>query len=234
VPNASVEPAGVNPSSSPRHRRRPYQKSGLYTLKRAVQTLGKRALPSRSTALGRALHDWRAGLVADLGGDEAISTQQRALIELATRTKLLLDSIDAYVLGMESPVDRRHRRLWLVVRERQGLVGQLQSILRDLGLEKRTRERDITAQLAAEAVRASPAHCEMSELSERGGGTVAGAGAGARAKKVTRIAGRRGGHWASPLGKPSGKNAVPSARFERTTPGLGMSREASPTPSLTI
>jgi len=139
----------MNPSSSPRHRRRPYQKSGLYTLKRAVQTLGKRALPSRSTALGRAFHEWRVSLIADLGGPDAVSTQQFALVELAVRTKLLVDSVDAYLLGMESIVDRRHRRLWPVARERQALVGQLQSILRDLGLGRRTKEVDIAAQFAA-------------------------------------------------------------------------------------
>ena len=120
--------------------RRPNLKHGAYTLRKAVQTLGSRALPSKSTALGRALHEWRAGLVADLGGDAAVSTQQLALVELAVRTKLLVDSVDAYVLGMGSPVNKRKRCLHPVVRERQALVGQLQSLLRDLGLERRARE----------------------------------------------------------------------------------------------
>jgi len=47
------------PAQTPQHRRRPYTKSGVYTLKRAVQTLGSRALPTKRTALGRALHEWR-------------------------------------------------------------------------------------------------------------------------------------------------------------------------------
>src|SRR5438552_3331319 len=118
-------------------RPRPYLKTGVHRLKRAVQTLGTRALPSRSTALGRALHEWRTSLIADLGGTDAVSTQQLALVELAVRTKLLVDSVDAYVLSMPSPVNRQKRCLYAVVRERQGLVGQLQSILRDLGLERR-------------------------------------------------------------------------------------------------
>jgi hypothetical protein len=111
----------------------------VLALKHAVQTLGSRALPSRSTALGRALHEWRAALVTDLGGDTAVSTQQLALVDLAVRTKLLVDSVDAYVLSMPSPVNRQRRCLHPVVRERQSLVNQLQSILRDLGLERRAQ-----------------------------------------------------------------------------------------------
>ena len=86
------------PAQSPQPRSRQYAKSGVYTLKRAVQTLGSRALPTKRTALGRALHEWRSSLVADLGGADVISTQQAALVELAVRTKLLVDSVDAYVL----------------------------------------------------------------------------------------------------------------------------------------
>jgi|SRR5579862_2462656 len=127
------------PAQTPQHRRRAYTKSGVYTLKRAVQTLGSRALPTKRTALGRALHEWRAALVSDLGGADTISTQQAALVELAVRTKLLVDSVDAYVLSMPSPVNRQRRCLHPVVRERQALVNQLQAILRDLGLERRAK-----------------------------------------------------------------------------------------------
>src|SRR5436189_4318380 len=88
-----------NGPRTPMNRPKHYQKHGIHTLKNAVRTLGKRALPSRSTALGRALHEWRTALIADLGGD-AVSTQQLALVELAVRTKLLVDSVDAYVLTM--------------------------------------------------------------------------------------------------------------------------------------
>ena len=84
------------PVNRPKH----YQKHGIHTLKNAVRTLGKRALPSRSTALGRARHEWRTSLVADLGGPDAVSTQQRSLADLATTTELMVDSVDAYVLTM--------------------------------------------------------------------------------------------------------------------------------------
>ena len=74
-----------------------------------MATLGARALPPKSTALGRALHEWRMALIVDLGGVDTISTQQLALVDLAVRTKLLVDSVDAYVLGMPSPVVQRLR-----------------------------------------------------------------------------------------------------------------------------
>jgi hypothetical protein len=114
-----------------------------------VQTLGSRALPSRSTALGRALHEWRASLLADLGGADVVSTQQVALVELAVRTKLLVDSVDAYVLAMPSPVNRQKRCLHPVVKERQSPVAQLQSLLRDLGLERKAHTIDLASEIAA-------------------------------------------------------------------------------------
>ena len=121
------------------HSPRSYQKSGFYTLKRAVQTLGSRTLPSSRTALGRALREWRGSLIADLGGEAAVTTQQLAIVDLAVRTKLLVDSVDAYVLGMPSAVNKRSRCLYPVVKERQALVSQLQSLLRDLGLDRRVK-----------------------------------------------------------------------------------------------
>ena len=63
----------------------------------------------------------------DLGGSDVVSTQELALVDLAVRTKLL-DSVDTYVLSMESAVNKKRRCLWPVVRERQALAGQLQSI----------------------------------------------------------------------------------------------------------
>ena len=139
----------VNASPSRRKVRRPNLKSGVYTLKKAVAVLGSRALPSTRTALGRELQAWRGALVADLGGPDAVSTQQAALIDLCVRTKLQVDSIHAYILSLPALVDKRHRRVWPVVKDRQSLVNQLQSLLRDLGLERRAKTiPDLTAYLA--------------------------------------------------------------------------------------
>ena len=139
----------MTPAPSPQKRRRPNLRSGLYTLKKAVAVLGSRALPSSRTALGRELRAWRDSLVADLGGPDAVSTQQLALVEKAVTQKLICDSLDGYVLGMVSLVNKRHRTLWPVVRERAAQVTLLQSLLRDLGLERRAKQVDLAAQLAA-------------------------------------------------------------------------------------
>ena len=138
----------MNTPTTPARRRRSYQKTGVHTLRKAVATLGKRALPSSRTALGRELAAWRQALLDDLGGADVVSTQQVALVDIAVRTKLMLDSIDAYVLSLDALVNKRKRSLWPVVRERQALAGQLQAVLRDLGLERRTKAKDVTELLA--------------------------------------------------------------------------------------
>jgi hypothetical protein len=69
------------------------QTHGLNPLKKAVNTLGNRALDKR-TVTGKALAQWRNDLIRDLGGD--VSTQQDAIISLAVKTKLLLDSVDVW------------------------------------------------------------------------------------------------------------------------------------------
>ena len=119
--------------------------------------LGSRALPPASTALGRELRAWRASLVQDLGGADAVSTQQLALIEKAVTQKFIRDSIDAYVLQMASLVNKRNRTLWPVVRERAAQVALLQSLLRDLGLERRAKPvADMAYYLAERSTQSAP------------------------------------------------------------------------------
>ena len=64
-------------------------------------------------------------IIEDLGGEDQISAQRRALLELAVRTKLLLDGIDAYLLEMPSLVNKRDRRVFEVVRDRMRLSDSL-------------------------------------------------------------------------------------------------------------
>jgi hypothetical protein len=52
---------------------------GYHTLRAAVTELGSRAILG-NTKLGYALKKWRSELVEDLGGEDAISTQQSAII----------------------------------------------------------------------------------------------------------------------------------------------------------
>lgn len=70
-------------------------KHGLYTMKKALMRLGNRAI-DRRTKPGRALTKWRVDLVHDLGGDTSI--QQDTIIDLAVKSKLIIDSVDAWVV----------------------------------------------------------------------------------------------------------------------------------------
>lgn len=114
----------------------PRQTHGTDTLKRAVQVLGRRYIDQR-TVVGRALAAWRSELLADLGGIEAVSTQELALTEEAVKTKLILDSVDAWLLMQPSLIAKRTRGVLPAVRDRQALVSTLRGLLGDLGLKRR-------------------------------------------------------------------------------------------------
>jgi hypothetical protein len=127
-------------SSSPRPPSTSKQRTpDLRFLKGVLRRLGGRAV-DRRTHLGKALAHWRASLISDLGGARAISTQQAALVDLAVITKLLLDSVDTWLLTQPSLVNARKRALLPAVRERQQLVDSLARILGQLGLERRGPE----------------------------------------------------------------------------------------------
>ena len=108
---------------------------GLAAVKRVVSARGIDGLDARTTAV-RAVNEWRASLVSDLGGEQAISTQKSALIDAAARTLLFLNHVDCYLLEQDSLVNKRKRSLWPIVRERQSLVDSLARLLGQLGLSR--------------------------------------------------------------------------------------------------
>lgn len=111
---------------------------GGYTLKRAAMKLGNRVI-DRRTSIGKALAQWQAELVADLGGRAMISTQERALVELCVRTKLMLDSVDTWVLQQPTLINNRKRALHPAVVQRTQLADALSRYLSQLGLKRRAR-----------------------------------------------------------------------------------------------
>ena len=121
------------------HKIAPATKHGLTTLKKAVRVLGGRAI-DRRTSLGRALEDWRQSLLSDLGGIEQTSTQQRQIVDLAVKTKLILDSIDVWLLRQPSLVNHRKRMFLPVVLQRQQLADALARYMTQLGLERRAKK----------------------------------------------------------------------------------------------
>lgn len=126
----------------------PRQSHGVKALKHAVSTLGSRTL-DRRTSVAKALAGWRSDLIADLGGLDAVSTQELALIEEAVKTKLILDSVDAWLLSQPSLVNKRARAVLPAVRDRNALVTTLRGLLTDLGLRRRIVEApDLSRYLA--------------------------------------------------------------------------------------
>ena len=123
---------------SKRSRGRPAH--GLYALKKAVSVLGGRVI-DRRYRVGKELAKWHDDLCADLGGD--ISTQQAALVDLAVKSKLLLDSIDVWLLAQPSLVNARKKSLLPVVIQRQQLADGLARYLQALGLHRRVKEQTL-------------------------------------------------------------------------------------------
>src|SRR5262245_22555682 len=100
---------------------RSYSRHGLHALKVRVKVRGVGAIDKR-TVVARALLTWRSELVQDLGGPDGVSAQKRALLDLACQTKLLLDSVDAWLLEQPTLINARRRVMLPVVLQRQHLA----------------------------------------------------------------------------------------------------------------
>ena len=120
-------------------RPREYRKSGLFTLRRQLIDLGSRAIDGRSS-VGVALRRSKAELIQDLGRKDSISTQQETLIELAARSKIMLDSVDSWILAQPTLINSRKKTMLSVVQQRQTIADGLTRIMKDLGLERRAKE----------------------------------------------------------------------------------------------
>ncbi len=129
--------------------RRAYSRTGLNALKARVKVRGLHAI-DRRTAAARALLAWRSELLADLGGEETVSAQQMALVDMAVRTRLYVDSLDVWIMEQESLVNRKRKSVLPVLRERQQLVDSLARILGQLGLERKAKPIPALAQYIAE------------------------------------------------------------------------------------
>ena len=118
--------------------RQSYSRHGLNALKVRVKVQGWHAIDRRTVA-GQALLAWRNELLADLGGEDVVSAQEMALVDMAVRTRLYVDSLDAWIMEQESLVNRKRKSVLPVLRERQQLVDSLARILGQLGLQRRAK-----------------------------------------------------------------------------------------------
>jgi hypothetical protein len=145
---------------------------GTKGLKHAVNTLGSRAI-DRRTSMGRALAAWRSELLADLGGIDAVSTQELALVEEAVKTKLILDSVDAWLLSQATLINKRSRSVLPAVRDRQALVSTLRGLLGDLGLKRRSKAMPSLGEYLTQRTNGTGSNASQPQSDERDTGRTA-------------------------------------------------------------
>jgi hypothetical protein len=68
---------------------------------------------------------------------KAVTAQQRALVEVITRTKLYVDHLDAFLMQQRSLINKRKKTALPVLLQRQALADSLAKHLSLLGLERR-------------------------------------------------------------------------------------------------
>jgi hypothetical protein len=127
VPNRRKKPRGTT------------TQPGYWAAKHALARFGRHVIDGRSR-VAHALDEFRDALIADLGGAESVSQQQKVLVDLAVRTHLMVSSLDNYLLSLGSLVNKRKRAVWPVVRERVSLADSLARYMSMLGLEKREQD----------------------------------------------------------------------------------------------
>jgi hypothetical protein len=116
------------PTRSKRH--------GFHELKTVLERLGSRALDP-DTEVGRALAAWREALIEDLGGEGRLSVQELALVELAVRDRVLLESVDAWLFSQPKLVNGKKQAVFPAVVERMKLAEGFTRRLQALGLARR-------------------------------------------------------------------------------------------------
>jgi hypothetical protein len=99
---------------------------------------GGSPIAHRRTHQSKARGDWHTELIADLGGLESLCSQERALVDLAVRTKLFVERLDAWLLQELVRTDVGMRSLLPVFRERTELANALARYLIPLGLKRRS------------------------------------------------------------------------------------------------
>lgn len=120
--------------------KRPYLKHGHVALSRALRTIGNQDGWMDSLGdIGEALRAWKAAIIDDLGGEAEVSAMELSVIELACKTHLLLASIDRFLLGQASLINKSKRQLFPIVTQRQVLADALARYMGQLGLKKKTK-----------------------------------------------------------------------------------------------
>ena len=102
-------------------------------IKKRSRSLGSLGIDKR-TAVYHALAKWRDEMITDLGGQEALSSQQLMILDEAMRMKIIADRADAEIASLETIIEGGH--LIGAVKDRQALTKALTRSMVLLGLKK--------------------------------------------------------------------------------------------------
>jgi hypothetical protein len=109
----------------------------LKRFKRRVDLRGLAAI-NRHSPGARDVVAWRDELRAACGGTD-LSPQREMLVELAGRTRVLLDVVDTYLMTLPTIINRRYKKLMPIILQRNQLAESLQKTLDRLGLDRRAK-----------------------------------------------------------------------------------------------
>ncbi|BFU90919.1 MAG: hypothetical protein NTAFB01_21060 [Nitrospira sp.] len=82
---------------------------------------------------------FRDELVADMGGKDAVSTQQMTLIEMCVTDRMIIGSIETWLLQQPSLVNRRKKSAYPILLQLASLKDGMVRRLIALGLERRAK-----------------------------------------------------------------------------------------------
>lgn len=121
-------------------KKRDYLQHRHHALSRALDTVGNQDGWVESLGdVGKALKAWKQAIIDDLGGEAEVSAMELSVIELATKTHLMLSSIDRFLLEQKSLINKSKRQLFPIVTQRQTLADALAGYMRTLGLKKKAK-----------------------------------------------------------------------------------------------
>jgi hypothetical protein len=130
-----------------------HQRHGTDALRDAITKLSEKGKLDwlRSLGeLGASLRQWQDEIYADLGGKENCSAMERVLVDAATKTVLMLQHIDGFLLAQPSLVNKQRRSLFPVVMQRTTLANSLVQYMAQLGLKRRAKPVKSLAEIVAE------------------------------------------------------------------------------------
>jgi hypothetical protein len=93
------------------------------------------------------LAKWRDEIITDLGGEEALSSQQLMILDEAMRMKIIADRADAEIASLEAIIAGGH--MIGAVKDRQALAKALTRSMMLLGLKKWTKPPPTLAEVLA-------------------------------------------------------------------------------------